>query len=176
MTWLWSMSGLRSGGRGELLAAGALRELLQRVLRDEQGGGADHVGHARARCRQDRDALEVAERQGDARLLLGQDDEERAPVRPVADELRGLLRGGLLEARRVENRDRAALGMHGERAAQRGAALLAVDLEGVAARLGTEGGAAAGPDGRARRAGARAAGALLAPRLRAAARHLSAGL
>ena len=63
-----------------------------------------------------------------------------------------------------------------QRAAQRGAALLAVDLEGVVARLRAEDGAAAGPDRRARRAGAGAAGALLAPRLGAAAADLAARL
>src|SRR5919197_568882 len=59
---------------------------------------------------------------------------------------------------------------------QRRAALLAVDLEGVVAWLGTEGDAAARPDRRARRPGAGAAGALLAPRLGGAAPHLGARL
>ena len=83
---------------------------------------------------------------------------------------------GVSNLRGVEERDRLALGVHGERAAQCGALLLAVDLEGVAARLRAEDGAAAGPDRAAARAGAGAAGALLAPRLRATAADLAAGL
>ncbi len=80
-----------------------------------------------------------------------------------------LARLGLLERGGVEDRDRAAAGVQRERAAQRRALLLAVDLEGVGAGLGAEHGAAAGPDRRAARARAGAAGALLAPRLGAAA-------
>src|SRR6185503_16017115 len=60
--------------------------------------------------------------------------------------------------------------------AQRGAALLAVDLEGVVARRGPEDDAAAGEVRRADRALAGAAGALLAPRLRAAAADVAARL
>src|SRR5204862_3220807 len=48
---------------------------------------------------------------------------------------------------------------------------LAVDLEGVVARLRAEDDAAAGPDRRADRAGAGPAGALLPPRLGAATAH-----
>ncbi len=74
-----------------------------------------------------------------------------------------------LERARVEDRDRAALGVQRERAAQRSALLLAVDLEGVGARLGTEHRATASPDRRAVGARTRASGALLTPRLRATA-------
>src|SRR5919201_4160459 len=176
MTWLWSMSGVLLHGAGDLLALGALRELIEGVLGDEQRGRADDVGHAGVRRGQDRDAREVAERQRNADLLLGQDDEDRAPAEPVGQELRGLLGRRRVEAGRVQDRDRPALGVDRERAAQRGAALLAVDLERVLARLGAEDDAAAGPDRRARRAGAGAPGALLTPRLRAAAGDQAAGL
>src|SRR5204862_17282 len=73
-----------------------------------------------------------------------------------------------------EDRQRATAGVQRETAAQRRALLLAVDLEGVGARRRPEGDAAAGPDRRAARAGAGTAGALLAPRLRAAARDQAA--
>ena len=110
--------------------------------------------------------------------LVAEDDEHRAAgCRPVAEQL-----GGLLGRRRVDERRGSKTASEPrsactrQRAAQRGAALLAVDLEGVVARLRAEDGAAAGPDRRARRAGAGAAGALLAPRLGAAAADLAAGL
>jgi hypothetical protein len=64
----------------------------------------------------------------------------------------------------------------GERRPQRGAPRLAVDLDVEAARAGWEGDAAARELRRADRALAGAAGALLAPRLRAAAGHESAAL
>ncbi len=95
---------------------------------------------------------------------------------PVAEQARRRARRGLVEARGVEDRERVALGVHGEHAAQRGAALLAVDLEGVVARRGAEDDAAAGEVRRADRALAGAAGALLAPRLRAAATDVAARL
>ena len=99
-----------------------------------------------------------------------------APRPESASSVGGALRRRRVERRRVEDRDRAALGVHRQRAAQRRAALLAVDLEGVVARRGAEDRAAADPDRRARRAGAGAAGALLAPRLGAAAADVAARL
>src|SRR3954463_5292994 len=163
-------------GAGDLLALGAGGELVERLLGDEQPGGADEVGDADARRGQHRHARQIAERQRDPRLLLGQHDEHRAPAGPVAEQLRGGARRRLAEGRRVEDRERLALGVHGEHAAQRGAALLAVDLERVVARRGAEDDAAAGEVRRADRALAGAAGALLAPRLRAAAPDVAARL
>src|SRR6202042_72293 len=64
---------------------------------------------------------------------------------------------------------RLALGVGRERGAERGPARLAVDLDGVVARMRPEYGAAARPDRRAGGTGAGAAGALLAPRLGATA-------
>ena len=146
------------------------------LLGDQQRGGADEVGDAAVARRQHRDAAQVAERQRHVGLVLGEDDQHRAAAGPLGDELVGLLGRGRVEGRRVEDRDRAAVGVRAQRAAQRGAALLAVDLEGVVARVGAEDDAAAGPDRRARRAGAGAAGALLAPRLGAAAADVAARL
>ena len=102
--------------------------------------------------------------------------ERRARLLPVVEQVVRALRLRRLEGRRVEHRERAALGVQRERAAQRGALLLAVDLEGVGARLGTEDDAAAGPDRGAVGAGAGATGALLAPRLGATAGDLCARL
>ena len=65
--------------------------------------------------------------------------------------------------------------MDAERRAQRLAARLAVDLEGVVARLGRERVAAAAAMGDAERADAGAAGALLAPCLGAGHRDLAPG-
>ena len=76
---------------------------------------------------------------------------------------------GVVERAGVEPEHRAALGVQRQRAAQRGLAGLAVDLDGVVARAGAEDDAAAGPLRGADRARAGAAGALLAPRLGAAA-------
>ena len=69
----------------------------------------------------------------------------------------------------VDQSEGPCLRVSSERAAKRGAAGLAVDLDLEAAHRRREGDAAARPVRGARRAGAGAAGALLAPRLRAAA-------
>src|SRR5262249_666554 len=96
---------------------------------------------------------------------------------PVAEQRGGLLgRRGVGERPGVEDGDRATLGVDRQRAAQRRAALLAVDLERVVTRRRAEDGAAAGPDRRARRAGAGTAGALLAPGLGRATADLAARL
>ena len=120
--------------------------------------------------RQHRDALEVAERQRRVGLLGGR--ARRASGRPASSPraARSAWRVfGRVERAGVEDRHRAALGVQRQRAAQRRALLLAVDLEGVGARLRAEHDATAGPDRRAARAGAGAAGALLAPWLGATA-------
>src|SRR5581483_6226990 len=75
-----------------------------------------------------------------------------------------------------EHAERARGRVVAERRPQRGAERLAVDLDGEVARAGREDHAAAGELRRADRALARAAGALLAPRLRAAARDEPAAL
>ena len=54
-----------------------------------------------------------------------------APPRWASSRLGGLRGARRVEARRVDHVDRAALGVHRQRAAQRGAAGLAVDLEDV---------------------------------------------
>src|SRR4051794_12677687 len=174
------MHGLRGlpvrRGAVDLLALRAGGELGERLLGHEQPRGADEVGDADARRGQHGDARQVAEGQGDPRLLLREHDEHRAAAAPVAEQLRGLARRGLVEARRVEDRQRVALGVHREHAAQRGAALLAVDLDRVVARGRAEDDAAAREVRRTDRALARAAGALLAPRLRATTAHVAARL
>src|SRR4051794_11576986 len=176
ITWLGSMSGLLALGLdGRLVALRAGGDGVERLLGGDDRRRADEVGDADARDGLHRDAAQVAEGERDLLLAVGEDDEHRA-AEEVAEQLGGLLRGRRVEAGRVQDGDRAALGVDRERAAQRGAALLAVDLEGVVARRRAEDGAAAGPDRVARRAGAGTAGALLAPRLGAAAADEAAGL
>ena len=77
-----------------------------------------------------------------------------AAAAPVARSSAACLVDGASNGRGVEHGQRLALGVHRERAAQRRAARLAVDLDRVVARRGTERGAAAGPHRRARGAGA----------------------
>ena len=167
----------RQSSSSAAVAVGAVGQRVQRVLADEQARGADHVGDAGARRRAARRRARGCGTTARPRSCSSAEhDEHRAARRPVAEQLGGALGRRRVERRRVEDRERAALGVHRQRAAQRGAALLAVDLEGVAARLRAEDGAAAGPDRRARGAGAGAAGALLAPRLGAAAADLAARL
>ena len=91
-------------------------------------------------------------------------------------DLGGAGRLGLLERAAVDDVQRPGLGMGGEGDAKRLQPRLAVDLAGVAARMRAEDHAAAGPVRRAGGAGAGAAGALLAPRLRAPARDQAACL
>src|SRR3954454_23070657 len=158
------------------LALRARRELREGLLGHEHARGADEVGHADAGRRQHRHARQVAERQRDGRLLLGEHDQDGAVAGPVGEQPGGLLRRGLGEARRVEDRQRVALGVYGQRAAQRGAALLAADLERVVARGLAEEEAATGGARPAERPLARAAGALLPPRLPAAAADVAARL
>ena len=121
-------------------------------------------------------AREVAEGLGRGQLVVGQRDQHRTAAVGV-QQLGGLRRARrVAEAGGVDDVDRPALGVHRQRGAQRGATSLAVDLEDVVTRARAEDRAAARPDRRAAGAGACAAGALLAPRLRAAAGDHAAGL
>ena len=110
-----------------------------------------------------------------ASRLGGEHDQRGARLVPVLQQLLRAAGLGGLEGRGIEDRDRAPLGVYGKRAAQGRSLLLAVDLEGVGARLWAERGAAARPQRRSVGARAGAAGALLAPRLGAAARNHAAG-
>src|SRR6266487_4364858 len=103
-------------------------------------------------------------------------DQDRQLLRPAAEELGCGLGRGLFQRARVDDAERAGLRVRGERAAQRGLAALAVHLRREVAVVRRERHAAARPVRSAGRAGAGAAGALLAPRLRAAARDQAAAL
>ena len=119
--------------------------------------------------------LDVAEAQRGVLLALDQHDQRAAAVAEARQRLGGLLGGRRGEGLGVDGGQRAAVGVHRQRGAQRAAALLAVDLDGVAARLGAEGDAAARALGRGQRADAGTAGALLAPGLGAGHGDLAAG-
>src|SRR5262245_47765432 len=117
----------------------------------------------------DDDAIEVPERLDERHVLVGGDEEHRQLLAPGFDERGRLLRRRLVEGGLVHDGQRPLGGMRAERSAERRTVGLAVHLDGVAARLWRERDAAAGPLRRAGRARTRAAGALLAPRLPAAA-------
>src|SRR4051794_17363432 len=134
ITWLGSMSGLLALC---LLALRAGGDGVERLLRGDDRRRPDEVGDADPGDGLHRHAVQVAEGERDLLLAVGEDDEHRA-AEEVAEQLGGLLRRRRVEAGRVQDRDRAALGVDRERAAQRGAALLAVDLEGVVARRRAE--------------------------------------
>jgi hypothetical protein len=153
---------------------GPLLQDLEGVLRDHQRSGADHVRDPDRGRVDDVDSLDVAKAAHRTGLLGLQNDQGRAPGTPLRQRLGGLLGRRLVEARRIEQGDAVALGMDRERRAQRTAAGLAVDLDGVAARLGTECDAAAGAGRRAEGADACAAGALLPPCLGGRHRDLAA--
>ena len=88
----------------------------------------------------------LRKRLGAVRLVLAR--RARSATRPSPKSAsargRGLGRRRVVGGR-VEDRERAALGVDRQRRAQRLAARLAVDLDGVVARLRAEGDAAAGP-------------------------------
>src|SRR5436190_6322859 len=146
--------------------------MLERGRRDNQARSADEVGDADVVGRVDRDALEVAEALGAVRVVSADDDEHAAGER--AERGSGSLGRRRLVARRIADRERAAVGVHGQRRAERLLARLAVDLRHVAAWLGTERDTAAVAVGRRERAGASAAGALLAECLGRGHRDLAA--
>src|SRR6185295_1301086 len=111
------------------------------------------------------------------RLLLGlRDDQQRVVLAPRADQLDRCLGRGRVESGRVEHAERATLCVGRKRATKRRLPRLAVDLADEVAVVRRERHAAAGPVRRARPARAGPAGALLAPRLRAAARYEAAAL
>ena len=127
-----------------------------------------------SRRRQHRHARDVAKRLRARDLVVAQQHEHRRGPSRASSALAAVLRRRLVVGRGVDHRDAAAPRVHAERRAQRAPARLAVDLHRVVARSRAERDAAAGPVRRADRAGARAAGALLAPGLRAAAADLAA--
>jgi hypothetical protein len=128
ITWECSISLVSGLGLRAQRAGGQLGE---RRLRAEHRSRPDDVGDAHARGREHRDAVDVAERQSSAAFVAGHDDQRRARPAPIGEQRRGGLGRGLLEGGDVEDRDGAALGVQRQGAAQRRAALLAVDLEGV---------------------------------------------
>src|SRR5262249_43478256 len=114
-------------------------------------------------------AVEIPERLDERNVVVGRHEEHWELLAPGLDERGRLLRRRLVERGLVHDGQRPLRGVRAERSAERRAIRLAVHLHGVAARLWREGDAAPGPLRRAGRARTRAAGALLAPRLPAAA-------
>ena len=102
-------------------------------------------------------------------LVAAEEHERRAVDAPVREQLGGLRWSTARRSRGVEHGQRLALGVDREGAAQRRAASLAVDLDGVVARRRAEDVPPPVHMGERDEPGARAAGALLAPRLGAAA-------
>src|SRR5262249_34467007 len=115
------------------------------------------------------DALQIAEALREVRLLGERDEHRRRLGAPRLDEDARLLGGRRIELRSVDDGERPLLRMRSERGAQRGLLRLPVHLLHERARGLRERVTAAGELRRADRALAGAAGALLAPRLRAAA-------
>src|ERR1700746_765084 len=112
-----------------------------------------------------RDAIQVSEGERCVALTCVQHYERRTKLAPTVEQLARLPRLRGAESRRVHKCNRGALSVQREGAAQSRALLLAVDLEGVGARLGAEGDPTACPDRRTVGAGAGAPGSLLTPGL-----------
>jgi len=127
------------------------------------------VTHLELARNRDLDAREVAEGLDQRLVLRLGNDEQRRVLAPGMNEVGRCLRGRGVEHCRIQHGEGAALSMRREDAAERSATGLAVDLPVEAAHGRRECEAAAGPVRSARRAGAGAAGALLAPWLGAAA-------
>src|SRR5918994_913097 len=136
----------------------------------------DHVRDAHGIGVHDPHVAKVSERLDCALLAVREHDEHAAVALDPGDRLGGRLGRRRVELGRVDARDRAALGVHGQRRSQRAPARLAVHLDRVAARLGPERHTAAGALRRRQGAYAGTAGALLAPGLRAGHADLGAGL
>src|ERR1700688_4958907 len=150
-----------------------------RVGQQETRVAEDVLDVERAEVR-DADAREVAARAfellADACCLVGRVHDERLPA-----ALRGARRAeqeraqvaGLAEVEVFGRKHRHAIVLEavGERGLKRDVTFLLIERRFVAARLGTEDDAAVRPLRRANRTLTRAAGALLAPRLPAAAAH-----
>src|SRR4051812_2523223 len=155
---------------------GPLLEELERGLGDDERAGPDDGGHVDLGGLDDERALEVAERL-DHGLLVGHgDDDDGALLAPLLEQAEGHAGRRLVEGGRVDDGKRPLLHVRGQRAAQRGAVGLLVDLHVEAARRGRKHDATARELGGADGARAGTAGALLAPRLAAAARHHAAAL
>src|SRR3954453_1629304 len=119
--------------------------------------------------RDDRDLLQVAEALDETELVLGRDEHDRSLEAGALEERARRLRRRLVEGVRGENGQRPIAGVAPEGRTQNGFRGLAVDLLDERARHLREGVTAALELRRADRTLACAAGALLAPRLRAAA-------
>src|SRR5207247_7905945 len=89
--------------------------------------------------------LEIAERLDQLGLVLARDDEQRQILPPSRDQLARMPRRRLLEELAVDDRDRARLGVIGERGGERGLARLLVHLDLEAAHRRRADDAAAGP-------------------------------
>ena len=137
-------------------------ESLER-RRSTSSDGADHVGDAGVAAEHDH-AAGCCGRTWRTSPRRRRAAPARGPSPKSAERLGGRLGRGRVVDGGVADGERAAVGVHAERRAQRAAARLAVDLDRVAARRGAEGDAAAVAVAGADRAGAGAAGALLAPR------------
>src|SRR5581483_11780729 len=139
----------------------------QRRLGDEQRARPDDRAHLELGRRDDRNPLQVPERLREHGLLLGADEHDRA--RQLVHERGRPTRRRRLERRRVDERERPRLDVAAQGRPERRPGGLPVHLLLEGARRLRERVAAALELRRADRALAGASGALLAPRLRAAA-------
>ena len=147
----------------------------QRVGREDDPVGHEHVVGVELAFAADVDVVEVAEALPD-RLVLGPQDGEDLALDAVGGEGGdGALGARGVEAP-VEDQHPVGGGPVGERRLERQADHLLGGALGVVARLGGVDHATAGPDRRAAGAGPGAAGALLLPGLGATTAHLGAGL
>src|SRR5215210_553466 len=180
----WPRAGRSSSPRsraGRSPGASSLRGRLfsqtrERLLRDDEPGVADHVGDADGVGVQDRHVTQVPERLDRGLLAVGEHHQHAAVALERGDRRGGGLRGRGVERAGIDSGDRAALGVHRQRGAERAPPCLAVHLDRVAARPRAEGHAATGALRRRERAHARPSGALLAPGLRAGHADLAARL
>ena len=152
-------------------------KLGQRDLRDEQAARPEQLDDRDVLGPGDDHALEVAERERRGRLLLAHEHDERQLLAPgLSTSARASLVFGDENAA-PSNTPRLSSAACCESAIELGAPRrLAIHLDAVVAGVRAEDDAAALPQRRAGRARARAAGALLAPRLGGAAGHLAARL
>src|SRR5215208_956687 len=148
--------------------------LLESRLGEHQRLVAEHIGHGHLARLEDGDARDVPKALQRADLLGIEHQKNRPSSPPLLERLGGLLRRRLREGRAVQDGDAPARGVDRERGAKRASPGLAVDLDGVVPRLWAEGDAAASAVRHAERAGACAAGALLAPGLGGGHRDLPA--
>src|SRR5439155_24244055 len=159
-----------------LISCEGLLQFLQRALRDDDTLGVDHLTRPDARARDERDAGQVADRPRQLLVERDVDQDGLAGDGQALQQLRGRLRLDLLRRQRLDDDHVAVLQLLRERRAQRATLHFLRQPVVVAPRLRPEHGAAVAPQRVADGTHARAAGALLPPRLLAAATDVRAVL